>query len=227
MSRSQLEVAIDISGVTVATNHAKHKMLEEVTGFEIPQSSFLLSRTIGQRFRRKDGHGEEVLLPDHYEKMKRRLFQSTERILNIPPIPGAIEAIKKIAAQHPVRFVTNHQEESTKSYRKWLDLYGFADIPLYASFQSVNRSKFNFTHNAHVIIDDNIANLQPLVGTVAALVLFRGWAENTLDEIEQFRQQDEVHVVQKWGEVLEIIQHVETESETRTHGALLKRALLS
>lgn len=228
MGRKKLNVVVDMAGPTANTHGRKLELLREVTGLNIPGSRFLLSRTIHQTFPLIDGSGERELTRDDYRKMTRKLFESEDRVLNIPPIDGAIDAIGEMSQKHNVIFVTNQKDPSVGFYRSWLKKHGLGGIRLESSAHAPHRSKAEYTTSADVVIDDKIGNLAPLVGTVPAPILFRGWGEHTPEEIESFRKNEDVYVVDTWKEVLRTVQMIEKGASrnpfpSMTHGAFASR----
>lgn len=227
MGRKKLNVVIDMAGVTVDTHGAKLELLRDLTKLDIKREQFLLSRSVGQLFQGIDGVERQLLL-EEYRKMTRKLFENPERVLAIPPIKGAPEGIRRIIAKdHQVTLVTNQKDPSVGFYRLWLDRYDLKSVPLKSSAHADSRSKAEFTAGADVVVDDKIFNLSTLVGTVPAPVLFRGWAEHTLDEIEEFKKTGDVYVVKDWREVLRTVETVEAGGERNPYPSMAHGALAS
>lgn len=132
---------------------------------------------------------------------------------NINPLPGAIEAIKKLQKEHDVYVVTSAQADSIPYKEKALLKY----------FKTLNHKHIIYTQNKQMIkgdilIDDGPHNLKGFNGTK---ILFDKWHNKSFDE-----KSIKAHRAYSWHDILDLIYSISivesTDSTTKTKSDLIE-----
>ena len=187
--RQQAWIAVDIDGVL-----ASH--VEQI----IP--------ILGQRFGFEIGH-DDVRLWDFpigktsFGAIIRDEQRTPGFLLKTPPVPGAIDAMRRLAASYSVVIVTARPPETDPWTHQWLANHG---IP-YNAFENLGAgAKHETTMNCNVLIDDYTLNvLNFLQHTNGRAILFAQPWNSDLSGLESFLESRRLEVADSWIDVLSIV----------------------
>ena len=107
---------------------------------------------------------------DEYTKMLELIYNDPEVSLKAKEIPGALEKIRMLQAEHNyIEITTSRYDQGRENIQRWLEIRNAADIPV---TNTSNKSKKEFCRGCDIFVDDDLDKLEDLVGVVPHLFLF-------------------------------------------------------
>lgn len=158
-------------------------------------------------------------LKDHYEqtstseevKALMTLFAHSKEFREMPPVPGAVEALKHLRNHYDVSIVTARASRSIDATYDWMREQGISDIPVYFNKE---KGKMCWNLGVDLIIDDGVHNLDDVMNYTRqasqgslfpptnTLLYDRPWNRGHVNAQSHERARD-------WREVLKIINSYE------------------
>ena len=110
---------------------------------------------------------------ERYEEMSENVFER-ESSLRAPAVPGAIEALRQLAASGQVYIITTRPPPRLEHALEWLALQGGSDLVTeFLSSAGTRKAELCLEHGLSAHIDDDDRHLRPLIGTGTRPLLFR------------------------------------------------------
>lgn len=156
------KVCLDFNGVLADPTRALIEVLKKDFGIRVPRRGFG-KHLIGKAFPNVvKGGRPKLLTKTKWESAKDKLFDTNE-FLQIPPISGAIAALKAFKdAGWEIRIVTDARTVTRERMEAWLRKHGFygkIDI----IFSRKRGSKKKYQSCCAVVVDNELEQLLPLV----------------------------------------------------------------
>ena len=144
-----MKIGIDIDGVTADFVTPFLPVLEEALGRPVHYEDIT-----AYLFQEALGYSDEMEVHVRAEIDRRDLLR------DLPEIPGALEAIRRLARRHDVHFITARPGEKWGGVtREWLDCRGFP----YTSLRFREGRKADASEGFDLFVDDYLENALDLV----------------------------------------------------------------
>lgn len=156
-------VCLDFNGVVADPTPALIEILKKDFGMRVPRKGFG-KQLVGKAFPNVvKGGRPKLLTKTKWKSVKDKLFDTNE-FLQIPPIEGAISALKAFKeAGWEIRIVTDARTVTRERMEAWLKEQGF-DEKIDIIFSRKRGSKEKYQSCCAVVVDNELEQLLPLVG---------------------------------------------------------------
>ena len=127
MNGSQPPICIDIDNVIAQTDEVMRRVINEYTGGRV-QLAYEDVKEFNY-YECKDFKGNGISKEDW--KAVHDLFSQPRYLLEIQPIPGAIEGLHQLARKATLHIATSRLRKARRTTLEWLDNYGFPEHDLH------------------------------------------------------------------------------------------------
>jgi hypothetical protein len=148
-----MRIGLDFDGTIAAWGSAMDRWMREQTGRPLEATRDVREQLDGDRLR-------EMI----------RTIMAGELTLAMEPVPGALEAIERLSANHELRVVTARYDYEALWARRWLEQHGLGHIPLEYTDRGPKIGCCDRL-GLSVMLDDTPAVLVEVAGTATLPVL--------------------------------------------------------
>ncbi len=183
-----MNIAIDFDGVIAYTNLIKKEYAKEHFNIDIP--AYLCDKT----------SFSGIYDPKKYSQMISNLY-TKEVTAKTPPVPGAINGIKKLSGKYNLALITNRTIDRMKWAADWLQNYEILDC--FSSIHSSNNTlklELCKKNNYMVLIDDDTRHFSSNPDNITkCLFKYRGYLFYSDHNNEPYI------ICRSWKEILETV----------------------
>ncbi|MFH0905107.1 MAG: hypothetical protein V1826_00065 [bacterium] len=186
-----MKIGLDFNGVIADCAGLKQQWITRLFGKLVPYENLPKAKLVG------DGW----LSVDQYNALKHCIYTNEGFGSAIQSVPGAIVCIKQLLQDgHEIIVVTSRWAESLTMAQDWVRKQG---LDLSVMGVGLGNSKAPAAAGLDVFVDDDLENLQDLVGVVPNRFLFN-WDYNRDDDLSGVGER-----VKSWDELYRAIQAIE------------------
>lgn len=162
MTYRPLTIGIDLNKVVLDTLGALHRLTCEIAGANIPPEQFAGKNVVGRWYPSHDDERRMEITIDHYERAKKVLFETSHFHECAKPLRGAVRALQVAYGYgHRAVLVTDAHHLDEGILRHWWRVHHLPQDC--EKIFTRGGSKSDYYGLCDVVVDDDVANLLPLV----------------------------------------------------------------
>ena len=156
-----MHIGLDFDGVIADTTHLKLEVADEM-GFSVNPN----------RFKEKLVVEDGIMAREDYRSIMERVCTAMEVGMRMTPCAEAIETIQLLAKSHTLTVITSREGKEVEVADAWCKEQGIP-LPFVSVGYGVTKADAACEHGIDVYMDDDLHKLEPLVGIVPRLFLYR------------------------------------------------------
>jgi len=156
-----MKIGFDFDGVIYNTNELRRKHIKILYGVEL-----LIEET------ERAGAIRRGLTDEQYTAVQRLIYKYETVSLSAKAIPHAIDTMRRLRGEgHDLTIITSRYDLEVNHAIEWLKRGGFGDLEVTNTPYTLKTDACR-EREIEVFFDDDLPNLEPLVGTVPHPFLF-------------------------------------------------------